>query len=218
MTESSFHQSNKFSTLESPISVQMSRPWWISSPSSEGKESLPFLTWIISYRYIHNSPNKDQCHLQSTQQEKNQWSQPSRPIVLHQTLLKLSPQAANSNRVSICTAPSWGWGGASWPWDNISEWPSGSGPAWVHIYDLICSSQTNISLLTYHHSCFSPTKPYWGLLAIKHRNKQMTLCYCPFITCIQREVEVLRTPAVGNLVIKVKHKITRKLEKRHTLF
>lgn len=150
MTATSFHQSNKFSPLESPISVQMSRPWWMSSPSSEVKESLPFLTWIISYRYIGgNSWLHQQGAVSFAIYRAGKKKMKS--SLLPQILLELSPQAANSNRANICIAPSWGWGAASWSLDNISEWPSGSGPAWTHIYDLICFMFQSNQWLMFHY-------------------------------------------------------------------
>lgn len=152
MTETSFQQSNKFSTLESPVSVQMSRPLWISSPSREVKESLPFLTWIIFYRCTSgNSWLPQQGAVPSViYRAGGKWSQPSCPIVLNQTLLELSP------RLLIVTGPAYAQLRlrssftvmGQHLWVTIWQWSNLSSHLWPHLLHVPIKPVMNVSLLS----------------------------------------------------------------------
>lgn len=134
------------------VSVQMSTLLWISSPS-EIQDTLPFLTWILSYGHINGNSWPPQGAVSSAVSRAEKMRS---AVMTHAA--GLAPWAADSGGPSpwgdtMCTASVWDRGAALWSWDNSSEWPSGSGPAWAHIYDYICFTfQPNhlVSLSCFH--------------------------------------------------------------------
>lgn len=134
------------------VSVKMSTLLWISSPR-EIQDTLPFLTWILSYGHINGNSWPPQGAVSSAVSR----AEKMRSVVMTHAA-GLAPWTANGGRPSLwgdtmCTASVWDWGAALWSWDNSSEWPSGNDPAWAHIYDYICFTfQANhlVSLSCFH--------------------------------------------------------------------